>query len=47
MLIGLFGYLDGYNASFPFEKPGDKYGDSPFMGMRIVIDIFSHEQITF
>ena len=25
MLIGLFGYLDGYNATFPFDKPGDKY----------------------
>ena len=37
MLIGLFGYLDGYNATFAFEKPGDKYLDYPYMGMRIVI----------
>lgn len=36
MLIGLFGYLDGYNATFAFEKPGDKYEDYPYMGMRIV-----------
>lgn len=36
MLIGLFGYLDGYNASFAFDKPGDKFEDYPFMGMRIV-----------
>ena len=36
MLIGLFGYLDGYNGSFAFEKPGDKYEDYPYMGMRIV-----------
>lgn len=35
MLIGLFGYLDGYNATFAFEKPGDKYLDYPYMGMRI------------
>lgn len=34
MLIGLFGYLDGYNATFAFEKPGDKYEDYPYMGMR-------------
>lgn len=34
MLIGLFGYLDGYNATFPFDKPGDSYQDYPFMGMR-------------
>lgn len=37
MLIGLFGYLDGYNATFAFEKPGDKYEDHPFMGMRMVM----------
>ncbi len=36
MLIGLFGYLDGYNATFAFEKPGDKYEDYPYMGMRLV-----------
>jgi dolichyl-phosphate-mannose-protein mannosyltransferase len=36
MLIGLFGYLDGYNATFAFDKPGDKYEDYPYMGMRTV-----------
>lgn len=36
MLIGLFGYLDGYDATFAFEKPGDKYEHHPYMGMRIV-----------
>ena len=36
MLIGLFGYLDGYNATFAFDKPGDKYEDYPYMGMRVV-----------
>jgi hypothetical protein len=36
MLIGLFGYLDGYNGSFHFDKPGDKFEDHQYMGMRIV-----------
>ena len=36
MLIGLSGKLTGYNGSFPFDKPGDKYGDIPYMGMRVV-----------
>ncbi|XP_046641821.1 protein O-mannosyl-transferase 2-like isoform X1 [Daphnia pulicaria] len=35
MLIGLFGYLDGYNGSFHFDKPGDKFEDHQYMGMRI------------
>jgi len=35
MLIGLFGYLDGYNASFPFIKPGDQYEDYRYLGMRM------------
>jgi hypothetical protein len=37
MLVALFGYLDGYNATFAFEKPGDLFVDYPFMGMRGVI----------
>jgi len=36
MLIGLFGYLDGYDATFPFIKPGDLYEDKPYIGMRLV-----------
>ncbi|XP_046419924.1 protein O-mannosyl-transferase 2 isoform X4 [Neodiprion fabricii] len=35
MLIGLSGYLTGYNGSFPFEKPGDKYEDTKYIGMRV------------
>ncbi|XP_020708098.2 protein O-mannosyl-transferase 2 [Athalia rosae] len=35
MLIGLSGYLTGYNGSFPFEKPGDKYEDTKYVGMRV------------
>ncbi|XP_063049418.1 protein O-mannosyl-transferase 2 [Engraulis encrasicolus] len=34
MLIGLSGYLTGYNGSFPFTKPGDKYGGHHYGGMR-------------
>jgi len=36
MLLGLFGYLDGYKANFEFEKPGDEYLDIPYVGMRMV-----------
>ncbi|XP_012156645.1 protein O-mannosyl-transferase 2 [Ceratitis capitata] len=34
MLIGLSGYLTGYNGTFPFEKPGDKYNGTRYEGMR-------------
>lgn len=36
MLIGLSGLLTGYNGSYPFEKPGDKYNGTRYEGMRIV-----------
>ena len=26
----------GYNGTFPFDKPGDPYGDHNYIGMRIV-----------
>lgn len=36
MLIGLAGYLTGYDGMYPFEKPGDEYGDDVnYVGMRI------------
>ncbi|XP_075982905.1 protein O-mannosyl-transferase 2 [Anticarsia gemmatalis] len=35
MLIALSGKLTGYDGKFPFEKPGDKYEDSKYQGMRI------------
>ncbi|KAL8589782.1 hypothetical protein ACOMHN_020785 [Nucella lapillus] len=35
MLIGLSGYLTGYDGSFPFSKPGDEYGDTIYVGMRV------------
>ncbi|XP_050338148.1 protein O-mannosyl-transferase 2 isoform X2 [Bactrocera neohumeralis] len=34
MLIGLSGYVTGYNGTYPFEKPGDKYNGSRYEGMR-------------
>lgn len=35
MLIALSGALTGYNGSYPFEKPGDKYNGTSYEGMRI------------
>ena len=35
MLIGLSGKLTGYNGTFPFNKPGDKYLDHNYIGMRV------------
>lgn len=35
MLIGLSGILTGYNGSFAFSKPGDKFEDYPYVGMRL------------
>ncbi|NXC13312.1 POMT2 transferase, partial [Corythaeola cristata] len=34
MLIGLVGYLSGYDGTFPFQKPGDRYEQHNYMGMR-------------
>lgn len=36
MLIALSGKLTGYNGTFPFEKPGDKFDGAKYEGMRIV-----------
>ena len=36
MLIALFGYMDGYQANIPFLKPGEKFLDDSYMGMRMV-----------
>ncbi|XP_011305386.1 protein O-mannosyl-transferase 2 [Fopius arisanus] len=35
MLIALSGYLTGYDGRFPFEKPGDKFEDTKYLGMRV------------
>lgn len=34
MLIGLAGYMTGYDGSFPFIRPGDKYEHHNYWGMR-------------
>ena len=38
MLIGLSGYLTGYDGEFPFDKPGDDYNEVNYVGMRMVSD---------
>ncbi|RWS05915.1 protein O-mannosyl-transferase 2-like protein, partial [Dinothrombium tinctorium] len=35
MLIALSGKLTGYNGTFAFNKPGDKYEDHNYVGMRV------------
>lgn len=35
MLIGLFGILTGYDGGFAFAKPGDEYGETRYIGMRV------------
>ncbi|XP_022092998.1 protein O-mannosyl-transferase 2-like isoform X2 [Acanthaster planci] len=34
MLIGLSGLLTGYDGTFAFDKPGDNYNDTKYIGMR-------------
>ncbi|KAM9571160.1 protein O-mannosyl-transferase 2 isoform 2-T2 [Salvelinus alpinus] len=34
MLIGLAGYMTGYDGTYPFLKPGDKYEHHNYWGMR-------------
>lgn len=36
MLIALSGYMTGYDGKFAFDKPGDKYENTSYIGMRIV-----------
>lgn len=43
MLIGLAGIMSGYDGSFPFNKPGDAYGDTNYVGMRVVGVIFTRK----
>lgn len=49
MLIGFSGYLTGYDGTFAFDKPGDKYGNTSYLGMRLVscilIVIFDESQM--
>ncbi|KAL3288485.1 hypothetical protein HHI36_002927 [Cryptolaemus montrouzieri] len=39
MFIGLSGYLTGYDGTFAFDKPGDKYEHTNYIGMRIACAI--------
>jgi dolichyl-phosphate-mannose-protein mannosyltransferase len=36
MLIGFAGWVSGYDGTFAFEQPADPYGDTNYIGMRIV-----------
>jgi len=47
MLIGLSGYLTGYDGTFPFTAPGDKYNETNYIGMRMVsfIPLFTFEEL--
>lgn len=40
MLIGLAGYLSGYDGGFAFNKPGDEYGETKYVGMRVVWSVY-------
>jgi len=35
MLIAGFGYLTGYDGTFEFEKPGQKFNETSYLGMRL------------
>ena len=39
MIIAMFGYLDGYNGT-GVGKPGTKFGDLSYIGMRMVRLLF-------
>lgn len=43
MLIALAGYMTGYDGTFPFIKPGDKYEHHNYSGMRGVCVFNSKE----
>ena len=36
LVIAIAGVLTGYNGSFEFKEPGQKYDDTPYLGMRVV-----------
>lgn len=47
MLIGLAGKLTGYNGTFAFSKPGDKYEDHNYVGMRVMCVILGSFIVPF
>ena len=43
MLLALSGWMSGYGGGFPFDKPGDLYGEEKYVGMRVVsLHFLSH-----
>lgn len=38
-MVGLFGYMTGYDGTFPFESPGQKYNETRYVGMRVVCHV--------
>ena len=36
LIIAVAGVLTGYNGSFEFKEPGQKYEDTAYVGMRVV-----------
>lgn len=47
MLIALSGYLTGYDGTFPFEKPGDKYENVNYTGMRMFCTLLGASIVPF
>ncbi|CAB3387653.1 Hypothetical predicted protein [Cloeon dipterum] len=47
MLIGLSGYLTGYDGQFPFEKPGDVYENVNYLGMRLFCTLLGAATVPF
>eukprot|EP00731_Ephydatia_muelleri_P037232 Em0424g3a len=39
LIIAVAGVLTGYNGSFEFKEPGQVYGDTPYVGMRVACAI--------
>ena len=36
LIIAVAGIISGYDGSFEFKEPGQKYEDTPYVGMRVV-----------
>ncbi|XP_059485234.1 protein O-mannosyl-transferase 2 [Neocloeon triangulifer] len=47
MLIGLSGYLTGYDGRFAFEKPGDVYENVNYLGMRFFCTLMGAMTVPF
>ena len=45
MTIAAAGLLTGYDGDFPFDKPGDQYGDHNYIGMRVVVYLMIYLEI--